>query len=69
MEDRSRVKKVEANEDKKDKIEEEESNTERKCKLAIQKLKSIFAYTKDYRSILEEFKKQNSNSMIFNKRL
>jgi hypothetical protein len=50
------------------KPEEEESNTELKCKLAIQKLKSIFAYTKDYRSILEEAKKQMPASSIFSKK-
>lgn len=32
--------------------------------MATQKLKSIFAYTKDYRSILEEYKKQMPNSTI-----
>ena len=64
-EDKTKNKK--GDEDKKDKLEEEESNTERKCKLAIQKLKSIFAYTKDYRTILEEYKKQNPNSHIMKK--
>ena len=38
-------------------------------KLAIQKLKSIFAYTKDYRNILDEYKKQNPTSLVFNKRV
>lgn len=46
------------------KAEDEESNIEIKCKLATQKLKSIFAYTKDYRSILEEYKKQMPNTTI-----
>lgn len=43
--------------------QDEESNMEIKCRLAIQKLKSIFAYTKDYRSILEEYRKQMPASL------
>ncbi len=31
----------------------DEENIEMKCRLATRKLKAIFAYTKDYRSILE----------------
>jgi len=29
-----------------------------KCKIAVQKLRSIFAYARDYKSIIDEFKKQ-----------
>jgi hypothetical protein len=41
-----------------------EDDMEKKCKLAIQKLKSILAYTKDYRSILEEYRKQMPASSV-----
>lgn len=36
---------------------EEEGNYEAKTKIAAQKLKSIFSYMKDFKSILDEYKK------------
>ena len=61
-------KKKDGNDEKKEKAEEDESNTELKCKLAIQKLKSIFAYTRDYRTIIDEYKKQVPTSVVFSKK-
>jgi predicted nucleic acid-binding Zn finger protein len=40
---------------------------ELKCKHAVQKLKAISAYTKDYKSILDEYKKQFPNSLSIKK--
>lgn len=62
-------KKKEGNEEKKDKVEEDDSsNTELKCRLAVQKLKSIFAYTRDYKAIIDEYKKEVPASVIFSKK-
>lgn len=37
--------------------EDEENNMELKCQIALQKLKSIFAYTSDYKMMIEDYKK------------
>lgn len=63
-----KTKKKEVNEEKEKAEEDDSSNTELKCRLAIQKLKSIFAYTRDYKTIIDEYKKEVPTSVVFSKK-
>lgn len=45
---------------KKEDQPEDEANYEAKTKLAAQKLKSIFSYMKDFKIILDEYRKANA---------
>ena len=51
------------NDDKKKKEEvkkeDDGEDLEKKCREALQKLKSVFSYTKDYKFIIEEYRKQS----------
>ena len=49
------------------KANDEESPMETKCKVAIQKLKSIISYTRDYQAIIQGCKERHPNASIFKK--
>ena len=54
-----KTKKKDANSGKADeKKEDEENNVENKCRIAVQKVRSIFAYAKDYKIIMEQYNKK-----------
>ena len=57
--------KKDPNEEKK--ADDEESPMETKCKLAIQKLKSILGYTRDYQAIIKECKERMGTNSLYKK--
>ena len=55
---KSEEKKMSKKEKKQDHPNEDEVSYEVKCRIAAQKLKSIFSFMKDFKNIIDEYKKE-----------